>query len=91
MGNHSIDCDFCGSDRRLFGESIDRSTSYCCLAQFREQQEEQTQSRKKLIEDRVLFDKYGIYCYESESLGQPVIKVSTSDVIKFLKRLENGT
>lgn len=36
-------------------------------------------------------DFYGIYCYESESLGQPVIKVSTSDVIKFLKRLENGT
>lgn len=78
MGNHCIDCKFCGQDQRLHGDS-------CCAANIAHMEAE-TKAREEIeIQEDQILTRHGLSVPYYTRRTLPV-----RDVVAFLKRLEEG-
>jgi hypothetical protein len=73
MGNHSIDCEFCGQDRRIVG-------SNCCAEYVAEEKRKQEERDRKEKEDTDFLNLYGFD-------GGYYHTLYKSDVVEMLKTL----
>ena len=79
MANHTIDCEFCGQDRRVVGPD--------CCEQRKEQQRKEHFDRLHTAQMNTAYlGKFGIPTH-SDALGYDT-KVCADDVVKALKKLE---
>jgi hypothetical protein len=79
LGNHTIDCKFCGEDQRL---------GFPCCEQARKKKEADDQeSRRKFITAHNFLMAYGLHSYDYSGAGG-LGSVSARDVYDLLKKFE---
>ena len=76
MGNHCIDCKFCGQDQRIVGDS-------CCVKYIKQEKDKRdaVEAQEK-AEDEVLA-RYGLSAWYNRNLH-------ASDVVAFIKANEGN-
>ena len=74
MGNHCIDCEFCGQDRRLFG-------TYCCETSKNEEERKNAERQAKRQVEVEFLARFGLSVYDG--------RVYASDVVALLQKVEN--
>lgn len=79
MGNHTIDCPFCGADQRLVGSS-------CCKAYVEDRLKRENEIAARVHADVVYLEKFGFRPH-SDALGLRT-KLYASDVVRVLKAIE---
>lgn len=81
MGNHTVDCEFCGQDQRLFGED-------CCEQYTKFQETKERAQRARETEQQAYLARFGLKPH-GNSLGNYTL-LHVDDVIAALKLLESG-
>jgi hypothetical protein len=81
VGNHCIDCEFCGQDQRLVGPE--------CCEQQREKRREEEFDRLHAVEiDAAYLKPYGLIPH-TDALGYRT-KLDAKDVVGVLKKIRAG-
>lgn len=76
MGNHTIDCEFCGADQRLFGGPR------CCGPAEKKAAESLAVFAAEQESRMALFRRLGIDCYRNEA---GYATAATTSLVKFLR------
>lgn len=79
MGNHTIDCEFCGKDRRTVGLN-------CCTERVEHDAREKSRAKAKADADEAYLRRIGLRPH-MDSLGG-FTRLYASDVVEALKKLE---
>jgi hypothetical protein len=79
MGNHCIDCEFCGQDRRLIGGD-------CCDEAKAAREKKEADAKAKYEAEEKYLATFGLDVNDSHGLW--VGKVYAEDVVKVLKKFE---
>jgi hypothetical protein len=80
LGNHTIDCEFCGRDRRLIA-------GYCCAEYQAQEEKRESEYRARVDADTEYLARFGLET-QSNALGYRT-KLDADDVVAFLKGLES--
>jgi hypothetical protein len=79
MGNHCIDCKFCGKDQRVYGDT--------CCKEYQDAKAKEEADRKAEFEaEETYLARFGLDVHDSSGLG--VGKVYAKDVVAMLKKRE---
>lgn len=79
MGNHTIDCEFCGQDQRLIA-------GYCCAEYEAQQRKKDAEYKARVDADSEYLARFGLTT-QMNAIGH-CTKLDADDVVAFLKGLE---